>query len=196
MVKRSIEIESEESWLHAAGVVHNSEYEGLSALVLSCYEIEKLLAELESEMPLHCTDKTVIRYSSLYTAWVCVLFESLRVMCKECRKVPGIKENISELEKIKKDIGNARGILAKLSEKTKNNRPSENQTTYYFLLGDGNLTQEIFENNVSIKEDVVINRWDISHKIVSVFTNCQVPESGRKWQQHIDNIREERAVFK
>ena len=185
MLSTNIDIEPKEAWLHVAAIVHNQDQElsGLSTLIFSCYQIEEMIAELEP-----CKQLISPRYISLYIAWVCVLFESLRVMCKAHKKIPCItEEKISELRNIKKDIAKARGFLAKLLESSKENRPLENQREH-ISISNGCLRRAIIDDSKKQfldDKEFRLYRRDISRRIILVFKDCCAPESGIKWRERL-----------
>ena len=157
-----------------AAVVHNQELSGLSTLIFSSYQIEEMMARHEP-----CKQLISPRYTSLYIAWVCVLFNALRVIYEAHQKIPCIpKDKISELKNIKKCLGKARGYLAKLSESRKEDKTSENQKEIIFI-SNGCLIRTIDE------KEFILDRRDISHRIVLIFEDCCAPESGIKWKKRL-----------
>ena len=159
-----------------AAVVHNQyqELSGLSTLIFSSYQIEEMMARHEP-----CKQLISPRYTSLYIAWVCVLFNALRVIYEAHQKIPCIpKDKISELKSIKKHIAMARGFLAKFLESSKENKPLENQAVFTSI-SNGCLIRTIDE------KEFILDRRDISHRIVLIFKDCCAPESGIKWKKRL-----------
>ncbi len=177
------EIKPEESWLHIAAVVHNQELSGLSTLIFSSYQIEEMMARHEP-----CKQLISPRYTSLYIAWVCVLFNALRVIYEAHQKIPCIpKDKIGELKNIKKCLGKARGYLAKLSESRKEDKTSENQKEIIFI-SNGCLIRTIIDNSkhqILDEKEFKLDRRDISRRITSIFKDCCAPESGIEWRERL-----------